>query len=250
MKFNNTYSLLEFLIENGKEIKIELNQYQGDISATVSVDIDTNTKLHLEERFSNLVHKIMDENGWNFNFDGNGTIEKGKKGLLNLLYEVRNEAFPSEEFGNTESNSNVVYGLLSCLYECLKQNNVIKNHPEDEDFEYEMEFYPIPLNINFIIHENKIENYEIELFGEIGEIEINELDETVKKDIIFSLHEHIKNDTSGAFLLTYSEGDSMEVSFDASVKYLSIFDIGLSKINIIDYFKDELEYVLDYNLKE
>ena len=116
------------------------------------------------------------------------------------------------------------------------------NNPPDDDFEYEAEFESIPIDINFIICNGKIIEYQVKV---LNFEQIKELNDDKKIEIITSLYDFIKNNRSGVCDFSYSEGDNMKVGFDAFSQELEIYDFGKTELYIKDYFLDGVEYELN-----
>ena len=239
MIFKDTYNLLKYLITKNT-LSFYIEEYRGFPCLKINGNLDETLEKHLEERITSFIYNDLTQQS-QFKFEGTGIVEKNKKGELLFSFDVNNTAFPTHDFVSSEDNKNFVYSLLSCLYNCLKTNDML-NNPPDDDFEYEAEFESIPIDINFKICNGKIIKHQVKV---LNIEEIKELDDYDKIEIITSLYDFIKNDRSGVCDFSYSEGDNMEVGFDAFYQQLGICDFGKTELYIKDYFSDGIEYELN-----
>jgi hypothetical protein len=239
MKFKDTYNLLKYLTKKDT-LSFSIEEQMGFPCAEINGNLDETIEKHLVERIESFVYDTITLQS-QIRFDGTGVIEENKSGELIFSFSVLNTAFPNHDFLDSEDNEIFVYRLSSCLYDCLRTNDML-NNPPDDDFEYEEEFESIPIDINFEIFEGKIIERQIKV---LNIDEIKELDDNDIIKIITSLYNFIKKDDLGVCYFSYSEGDDMKVSFDAFYQQLDIYDIGKTELRIEDYFSDGVEFELN-----
>lgn len=239
MKFKNTYDLLKHLIKKDT-LSFSAEEYRGFPIVKINENLDETLAKHLEERIESFICDDARQQSQS-TFDGSGIIVKNKKGELVFSFDVQNKAFPTHDFVSSKDNENFILCLLSCLYDCLRTNDML-NNPPDDDFEYEAEFESIPIDINFEICDGNIIEHQIKV---LNFEEIKELKDYDKIEITTSLYNFIKYDRSGVCDFSYSEGYNMKVSFDAFYQQLSIYDFGQADLFIKEYFSDGVEYELN-----